>query len=413
MSSQEDRPNEHVLDLLHKAGSVPEWPDSRYTSVYERIDRTVQHANRSIFAAGAGRSVVLAVGAATAAVLIALLARPMLRRDANESLWRTVSLGDAGTLEVTSGTQLRLDELASPNADEQRVYVLLGPARATIAKRALEQPFVLVTPHLRVVVVGTRFSVDVTRDRTSVSLQDGLIRIESLAGGSAILSSGQSISSADPRLARPTTTEDRMAPIPSAGASAPPAQQIVCGDERSIPARRKCLEQAAGGDGLPAQNALYALGLLENEQGDHQAALDAWRRYERRFPRGLLAPEVSIAVLRTLLDDKQYAEALRQTESFGQSFADDARRAEIALIGAKLLCLRFGKLPEALAAFDQALVVTTQSAREDGLYSRAVCIDLLSGRAAAQNAWRAYLEEFPDGAHAQQARSRVAPVAAP
>jgi tetratricopeptide (TPR) repeat protein len=179
--------------------------------------------------------------------------------------------------------------------------------------------------------------------------------------------------------------------------------------ERALPARRTCLERLAAGDGVPAQNALYSLGLLEREHGRTAAALAAWRTYERRFAAGLLAPEVSVAILRSLLDDRRYAEALARAEAFEQRFAGETRRPEVALIRAKLLCLRFGRLDDAQAAFEAALAATTPSVRQDALYARAHCLQLLAGEAAARQAWRAYREAFPDAPRGRSVESQVAP----
>jgi len=411
MSPPEERPDEHVLALLANAGAVPQWPARRYASTYERLERSIARDSRRRWARIVGLSLVTA----TAALVLALLVRPVSHPAAPVSMWRTVSLGDVGTIEITARTDLRIEVGASEEADEQRVFVLLGEARAHITKRDPKRPFVLVTPHLRVVVVGTRFTVNVSSPHTEVAAQEGLVRIESLDGGSLALHAGQSATSDDVRLSRPaipTPTPEPERPTgaarPTPRASQASGREDECRAKRSTTARRECLVRLAAGDGLPAQNALYALGLLEKKNGDNRAALAAWRSYARRFKVGLLAPETSIAILRALLDDKQYADALAQAESFDENFSTDPRRQEVALIRGKLVCLRFGRLPEALKAFAQALTVAQPSVREDALYSRGSCLDLLAGSAAAQEAWQAYVKEFPKGPHVREVESRLA-----
>lgn len=395
-----DRPDPRVVTMLESAAQVDEWPEARYERVRRRAAETLAGGRRrALRTAGAA---ALAVGAA-AALLLVVLRRPA--PGAEESRWRTVELGSLGSLQVTADAQLRLGTEAE-DPDERRAYLLAGSARAHVAKQDPRRPFALVTPHFRVVVVGTRFSVSVAGDLSAVSVEEGRVRVESAAGGSLLLGAGERADSRDPRL-KPAPPTPAAAPAPAL-----PMEQTASGCPRSGPLaeRKQCLRRLSQGAGLEAQNALYALGLMaRDEERDSAGAIEAWGDYRRRFAQGLLAPEASLDLLRELLVAKRHAEALAQAEQFQESFPGDPRAAEVSLIRAKLLCTRFGRLAQAQTAFGLALSSARGEVREDAVYARAACVELLSGPEVARAAWRRYLEEFPDGPHAGAVRSRLAP----
>jgi len=150
-------------------------------------------------------------------------------------------------------------------------------------------------------------------------------------------------------------------------------------------------------------------GLARDVEHDPEVALSVWREYEQRFPEGLLAPEVGIAVLRLLLADKQYAEALAEVQAVRARLAQDPRAPELALIAAKLLCTQFGRLSDGLAALDQATAATAAEVREEALFTRGACLELLGDPVEARSAWAAYVRQFPHGAHADEAGARLLP----
>jgi hypothetical protein len=195
-----------------------------------------------------------------------------------------------------------------------RIRLERGRVLAQVAPRAPDEPFAIATPHLDVVVVGTRFSVAVDPTITTVAVEHGRVRVEK-AGRSLLLAAGQTLRSDDARLSR---TPRSARPGEPACRRADDPQQ-----------RRQCLARSAAGDGLGAQNALLSLGLLERDElGDRGAALAHFREYQRRHPRGVLAPEVALALVQTLMLERQPAQARAAAEDYSRRFPDDALTAQ-------------------------------------------------------------------------------------
>jgi hypothetical protein len=173
---------------------------------------------------------------------------------------------------------------------------------------------VVVTPHVSVVVIGTRFGVNVEDETTTVTVTEGHVRVEA-KGGLMVIGPGESIRSDDRRLQ------------PGATSRATDAQAVApgsCAELATLEARRACLVQRANGSGLLAENALYALALLERDEGhDIAAALERLREYNARFPRGALAPEVALAVTRALFAQGLGKQACANAKAFRERFPDD------------------------------------------------------------------------------------------
>lgn len=105
--------------------------------------------------------------------------------------------------------------------------------------------------------------------------------------------------------------------IPSAllETSAPTAARC---DEVPERARHACLEGEAKGSTLDAQAALFELGTLES--------LD---ESLRRFPDGVLRPEVRLRRLVLLVKARRFDEARAAARDFEQACPDDALRASL------------------------------------------------------------------------------------
>jgi hypothetical protein len=113
-----------------------------------------------------------------------------------------------------------------------------------------------------------------------------------------------------------------------------------CDPQLALDARRACLEKAAAGSGLAAQNALFALGVLERDElHDGPAAVSRWRGFQARFPDGLLASEASIAILGELVAQRRYPEAIEEAAAFQSQFADDSRAVEVGALRSSLLAI--------------------------------------------------------------------------
>lgn len=223
---------------------------------------------------------------------------------------RVVHLGNRGELELRADAQLTLPPRVDANQrGTYRVRLEHGQLAAAVGPRGADEPLAVETPQLAVIVVGTRFSVEVSDDLTSVAVTEGRVRVE--RGARAVfLSAGEAIRSDDPRLAD-------AAPAPCPG---------------SLDDRRACLRRRADGQGLPAENALLALGLLERGPGaDRERALALFREYQRRFPTGVLAPEVALAITTALAADGRAAQACAEADAFARRFpADRTTRERLA-----------------------------------------------------------------------------------
>jgi hypothetical protein len=214
---------------------------------------------------------------------------------------RLVHLGSRADLELRSDAQVTLP--AGVDANQRgpyRVRLDHGRMLATAGHREADEPLAVETPQLVVVVVGTRFSVEVTDGLTLVAVQEGRVRVERGAHA-LLLSAGEAIRSDDARLndARPVA---------------------ACTDLPGLDDRRGCLRRAADGQGLAGENALFALALFEREEGRERAALAHLREYQRRFPTGALAPEVSVALATALANAGERAQACAEALSFARRF---------------------------------------------------------------------------------------------
>jgi hypothetical protein len=232
---------------------------------------------------------------------------PAVARADSQSQARTVHLGMRGDLFLWPDAQLTLPPGA--DADQRgayRVRLDAGRIAASVGPRGADEPLAVVTPELAVIVVGTRFSVDAHKGWTEVAVEQGKVRVER-GRAVVLLSAGQSIRSDDPLL--------------WAESNAPMAMPCA---ELSLPARRACLASAAEGQGISAENALVALALLERDEGgDAAAALARFRDYQRRFPTGVLFPEVALSITGRLAAAGDLVGARAEAESFRRRFPRD------------------------------------------------------------------------------------------
>jgi hypothetical protein len=171
-------------------------------------------------------------------------------------------------------------------------------ARAGAASRRV------VTPQLSVVLINARVLVEVTAGRTTVFVEEGEV-VYSNDTGTRRARAGQ-------RIIVPEG-------LPIAAALGSPC-------EGACQAR---IEEAARGNGLTAQTALYELGLRANEAGQLEAARAHFREYQRRFPDGVLAPETSIALMVAERSLGDISAARAEANAFLSRFTADPRAAQV------------------------------------------------------------------------------------
>jgi FecR protein len=243
---------------------------------------------------------------APARTALAALAQP-------QASSRVIALGGRGEIVLEQGALATLPpDVLAGGTHPVRVALQRGTLRASVRPRAPHEPLSILTPQLLVTVVGTRFSVQVDAELTTVSVEHGLVRVER-TGSSVLVAGGESVRSDDERFARPARSQSRR--------SGP--------EHCSVPAKhaadRACLARQAQGSGLAAENALLALALLERDQlDDSSAALARLRQYERRFPSGRLRQEVALATVRTLQQRDSRSEACAYAADYARRFPADA-----------------------------------------------------------------------------------------
>lgn len=193
----------------------------------------------------------------------------------------------------------------------------LGPGRFTIARRS-NRPLTVRTPQVSLELTNARFLAEVSENGATVVVEEGAL----------VLRDGDS-----ERRLEPGTTW-RWAPTPEIPRALAPS---AAGDRgpchgQTAAATRTCLEQEAAGTSLAAEAASYELGMLALEHGDVPAALTAWRRSLERFPNGVLAPEVRLALFVELVKARRHTEARTVAKAFLAAFPDDPRTKDVAAI---------------------------------------------------------------------------------
>ena len=181
-----------------------------------------------------------------------------------------------------------------------------------------------------------------------------------------------------------------------------------CGRESSLDARRACLLGFSAGDGLPAASALYALGAIERDAGNAAKATEYWSTYQRRFPTGALAPEVAAGLVKLLMSQGRTDEAIAEMDEAYARFPGDTRFEELALTKANLLCARAGELERAHAAYEVAARASSFKLREEALFGLASCELAHGTKPKAQEYLQRYLNDFPNGAHAEEFKQKLA-----
>jgi len=200
---------------------------------------------------------------------------------------RRLSLGGRGEIMLEEGARVHVPPELERAGGRGPLALRLerGTLNASVAPRGRDEPLSIVTPHVAVVVVGTRFTVRVEGALTSVSVEHGRVRVDR-GDRSAFVDGGQTLRSDDSRLLPPDAPRAaRASPEPCASALR----------------RTRCLRTVARGDGLAAENALFALALHARDvERDPDAALATLRTYARRFPQGVLREDAVLTAARIL-----------------------------------------------------------------------------------------------------------------
>jgi hypothetical protein len=203
--------------------------------------------------------------------------------------------------------------------------LFLTAGRLTV-DRAAAGRLRLGTPHFELEAVSerTRFLAEVSERGTLLVVDVGEV-VARRPGLERVVAAGASFTwPPDPNIPQALLAPPRSAEPPR------------CGDG-DAEARSACLRREAAGEGLDAQAALFELGTWEARAGRSGAAIDAWRASLRRFPGGVLHPEVRLSLLVELVRARRFAEALGLARDFEAACADDPRAGDVATLRKQLV----------------------------------------------------------------------------
>jgi TolA-binding protein len=323
--------------------------------------------------------------------------------------WQERDLGSNGQLVAAPLARFRLPEGSASTGAPYVIALDQGEVCVQVAHRdAVSQgPFVVETPLLRAIAVGTRFCVFAGGDADGswVMVEEGRVRVERRAGEGRLVEAGGVVN----------LGELRGPGSPAPGVAAPPVasvpRRVRHALGRSCPSspaaqREACLWSKTGGAGLAAQNALYLLGIEADRQRQPGRALAIWRSYLQRFPNGILSAEASFSAFEDLLEEGRFQDALAAADDLLAHHGSFVRAGEVSLRRAELLGNELGRPQEARAEYQRLLARESRDVlRDDALYGLGLCQERLRDRGAAKVTWEAYLREFPAGRHSAEVRA--------
>jgi hypothetical protein len=313
-----------------------------------------------------------------------------------------------------------------------------GEVRFSVPHRQPGHPFVVRAEGYRVVVVGTRFGVNVDGKGDAkpvvVDVDEGIVEVWETANGQRLarLTPGERwrspaialapvpaepapvLNASMPSLPEPTRHHAAGHVAARALALASPGEGSGRATETRTPTAEAAEARAAlasgdanralqlyktmaQGTGPSAENASYEIGKVLNEKmGQPQSAVAAWRHYRAAHPDGILRVEADVSIIETLGHIGEGDEALSEANEFLRRHPDSERRAEIARLAGDLYRAR-GECRRALGPYQVALGASRpRDAVEAAAFHRADCLVRL-GDSGGADAARAYLRAYPSG----------------
>jgi hypothetical protein len=376
---------------------------------------------------------------------------------------RTESAAAPGARRLTleGGVEAVLGRSSVMRLEDGAPRVEGGEVRFSVPHRQPGHPFVVRAEGYRVVVVGTRFGINVDgktegAKAVGVDVDEGIVEVWDAATQRRLarLTPGESWQSPDVAAEAPAgPAAAEPAPAPSAPApsiSAPPApprtlrhagkhaaralalasagETATAAERGTSPAEAPTAESTAAraalasgdapralqlyralaqGTGPSAENAGYEVGKVLNEKlGQPVNAVAAWRHYRAAHPDGILRAEADVSIIETLARTGDTDEALSEANDFLRRHPDSERRAEIARLAGDLYRAR-GDCRHALGAYQITLGASRpRDAVEAATFHRADCLVHL-GDAGGPDAARAYLRAYPSGKFRGEATALV------
>jgi hypothetical protein len=209
----------------------------------------------------------------------------------------------------------------------------------------------------------------------------------------------------------PTVTPPEVAAEVSAPESASPPPEVPLAPvalPESAPAapHGAPVHRLAATGGLSGESRLLHDALEQlNVYGDAASALAQLDSYRHSYPNGVLTREADVARVDALLRLGHDTQALDLLDSAAdRGFVDYPRPGQLRVLRGELLA-RLGRCGEAIPVFSSALAdPQAGEAAERALYGRASCRASLGEGAASRSDLNRYLELYPQGHFAAEAR---------
>ncbi len=285
-----------------------------------------------------------------------------------------------------------------------------GRVELTVTRKTNDQPFTVRSPNYELRVLGTRFAVAVTDDRTELSVSEGRVgvyaedRLVTLVDAGGHWSSPASSDAGPPASATPSG-EPASAVSARLALDQARCRELVHGGQAS--AAEQCyLALAQSGRGLGAEMAWYEVARLRRDVlRNPTGALAALDEYERRFPAGALAPEVETSRVDLLARVGRVEDALAASERLLSTAAGRARQCELRMMRGNLLRDKVGDCARAEAEY-RVCESDSGGWGDRAQLGRAECLERLGRTADAVATYQAYLRR-PHPLGADQARRRL------
>jgi FecR protein len=259
-----------------------------------------------------------------------LLGPARLETGARES--KRVRLKGGALVGVAAETTLMVDA-------GQRPAVTKGRVSLQVPRQPPGEQFTVEAGPYMIVVVGTKFDVDMGARQLEVSVQEGVVEVWR-DGKMVRLKAGNSWRGP---VGEPTARTSRARRVAASGSAfrQHPGDRfeqaklaLATGDAAGA---LEILRDLAAGSGPIAENSGYEIGLvLRDRQQEPRAAIEAWRRYRERFPRGLLRAEADLSIVETALELGERNAALLEAEAFLRRHPRSERRAEVEALVRRL-----------------------------------------------------------------------------
>lgn len=189
--------------------------------------------------------------------------------------------------------------------------------RGSIEVKPHAETYTVTTPEVSLASTNARYAADVTEAGTVVRVFEGELAVVAFASRQQVTL---------------TAGEERTfsaGPAPSALDVVPPAVSSPACARYSVEQRVACLTNEARGEGLRAQAALYEAAYLQVRAGRAAGAELTLRESLRRFPQGVLHPEVRLSLIKALTAQRRLSEAGEVGRDFLTACPEDPRVADV------------------------------------------------------------------------------------